>query len=203
MKNTLSKILCILLPYSLYALEIRKASLNDIQGISLLYHEAWHNTYKGLKTVDADLFATRTKESCFKQWLEYYHGKNSFILIALEDEKIVGILYAGTIKSKIPDEYIRIIGASDRDNVFDSEIYKLYLLPSCKHKGIGKRLLKSGLAELKALSFKKTAIYCLSENKEGCAFYEKNGGVLINTPRIVELNKDMNLYKVDLTDSYL
>jgi len=44
MKNTLSKILCILLPYSLYALEIRKANLSNIQGISLLYHEAWHNT---------------------------------------------------------------------------------------------------------------------------------------------------------------
>jgi ribosomal protein S18 acetylase RimI-like enzyme len=203
MKNTLSKILCILLPYSLYALEIRKANLSNIQGISLLYHEAWHNTYKGLKTVDPDLFTTRTKEKCFKQWLEYYQDKNSFIIVALEDEKIVGVLYAGPLKSKTPDKYAGTIKPRDKDKIFDSEIYKLYLLPSCKHKGIGTQLLKAGLAELKTMNFEKTLVYCLTENKNGCAFYEKKGGVLINAALVVEFNETMNIYTFDLATSCL
>jgi len=76
-------------------------------------------------------------------------------------------------------------------------------LPSCKHKGIGTQLLKAGLAELKTMNFEKTLVYCLTENKNGCAFYEKKGGVLINAALVVEFNETMNIYTFDLATSCL
>ena len=178
-------IIVLLLPINLLALEIREAHFDDIQELSLLYHQSWHDTYD---IIAPHLSTVRTQENCLQQWIQYYQTKTHFILIALEDKKIVGVIYAGKFENSKYKECAS----------YDSEIDKLYVMPALKNKGIGSQLLKACFNTLRARGNKKTIVLSLTKNKISNKFYEKHGGKLVLQPK-VEFNETMNAYGFDLT----
>lgn len=165
----------------LYALEIREPFVYEIKEISELYYHTWHDTYD---VIAPHLSAVRTKENCLKKWNNYYKkGDKHFVLVAIQNKKIVGVLYAGPIEDTTVQECA----------LYDSEVDKLYVASSMKNKGIGTQLLNAGFERLDALGFKKTVIRSLTKNKNTNIFYEKRGGLLLAQPT-VSFNEKMNVY---------
>lgn len=171
----------VLFSFGLVAVEIRQPHPSEIKDIAQLYYDAWHNTYD---SIAPHLSAVRTRQNCLKQWQQYHlKGNRSFILIALHNKKIVGVVFAGPLENKSPK-----ICAS-----YDSEIDKLYIAPALKNQGIGSQLLQACFAKLQSLGFQTTIVRCLTKNKNSNAFYEKRGGVLI-AQSTVAFNETMNIY---------
>jgi ribosomal protein S18 acetylase RimI-like enzyme len=164
----------------LFSVEIRKPTLAEIKDIAALYYTAWHATYD---TIAPHLSSVRTRENCLKQWTDYYHKKNHFILVAVQDRTIVGVIFAGPLENKNPSVCAN----------YDSEIDKLYVATNLKNQGIGSQLLKVGFDMLHARGFTKTIVRSLTKNHNTNKFYEKRGGILIAQP-VVQFNETMNIY---------
>jgi ribosomal protein S18 acetylase RimI-like enzyme len=170
---------------NLLSLEIRPPLKHEIEEVADLYYHTWHDTFDTLSS--ESLVKQRTKNNCLTQWQEYYNkGSRSFVLIALEEKKIVGILFGGPLEYKSKIQYPD----------YDCEINKLYVVSTLKNRGIGSNLLKAGFNLLRAYGFKKVIISSLSTNTSANKFYEKKGGILI-------AHSDggmMNVYGFDLID---
>lgn len=54
-------------------------------------------------------------------------------------------------------------------------IYHTAVSPEYRHKGIATKLVEEVMAAFKTLGINKTALVVFSKNKEGNAFWEKNG----------------------------
>lgn len=169
----------------LAALEVREPMSDEIKDISNLYFDSWHETYD---VIAPHLSSIRTRENCLKQWRGYHQKKNGyFMLIALQNKKIVGVIYAGPL----------LDNKNTACNSCDSEIDKLYVSPTLKNQGIGTNLLKECLKKLKDQGFKSTIVRSLSKNINTNKFYEKKGGILIGT-QTVAFNEKMNIYNFRL-----
>jgi len=176
-----------LLSFNLTALEIRKPFIDEIEAIAQLYFHAWHGTYDSF--APQVLSSERSYENCLEKWRNYYHkGDNHFILIALENNNIVGVLFAGPLENKNPKE------CED----YDSEIDKLYIAPSLKNRGIGTKLLQTAFTKLRSLGFKKVVARSMTRNEDANIFYEKRGAILIAQP-IVSFNEKMSIYGFNLS----
>lgn len=177
---------CILLcSLELGAIEIRPPRPHEVKEVADLYYDAWHTTYD---SIAPHLSAVKTREHCLKQWQQYSLKSNKhFILIALQNKKIVGVIFAGPLENRNPK-----VCAS-----YDSEIDKLYVAPASKKQGIGSQLLQACFAKLKALRYTTTLVRCLTKNKNSNAFYEKRGGVLIAQPTVA-FRETMNIYAFTL-----
>lgn len=169
---------------NLCALEIRHPLIQEIKEVAELYYNTWHDTFDTLSP--QYLVKQRTKDNCLTQWHEYYNKDGKyFMLVALEEKKIVGIIFGGPSENKFPIEC----------SGYDSEIDKLYVDSALKNKGIGSHLLKAGLNKLRNLGFKKTIICSLATNENSNKFYEKKGGLFIGH----SLDEAMNIYGFDLS----
>ena len=167
------------------ALEIRQPLKHEIEEVAELYYNTWHDTFDTLSP--QPLVKQRTKNSCLTQWQEYYNkGGKYFVLVALEDKKIVGTLFGGPLENKCQIEC----------SGYDSEIDKLYVDSTLRNNGVGSSLLKAGFNQLRTLGFKKTVICSLATNENSNKFYKKKGGVLIGHSD----GGAMNIYGFDLSE---
>lgn len=153
-----------------YSLEIREALETDNVQIAHVHYKSWHDTYKDIHS--ATLIAQHTP-----QWfLEYWHKKfydmaiasKNFVLVVVDQNKIVGFLMAGTIHN-----YQWLL------QEHDCEIHKFYLLPETQKQGIGTQLFLACMQKLRTMGFSKMLIRTLKENIKSCQFCRKHGGVCI------------------------
>jgi len=176
----------LLISLNLAALEIRKPTINEIKDIADVYYKSWHHTFD---SIAPHLSQVRTPENCLKKWQQYYRKSNThFILVGLIDKKIVGILFAGPLETKL-------IGIN---NDYDSEIDKLYVLPEFKNRGIGSVLFKEACNKLREYGFKGTIVQSLTKNKEANNFYQKKGGSLIKQ-HPANFNETLDIYGFKLS----
>ncbi len=77
----------------------------------------------------------------------------------------------------------------------DCELYALYVHPSEKRRGAGKRLLDEFKSEMKKEGKSRLCIWVLKENHPARRFYESQGGILNHTEKTVEFG-DMHLPEV-------
>lgn len=176
---------CTLLCINLNAFQIRAPYIYELKEIADLYHDSWHHTYD---TISPHLSASRTRESCFKKWQAYYaKGGKHFILIALQDNRILGVAFAGPLENT----YAGI--ASN----YDAEIDKLYILPGFENNGIGTLLFKACLDKLRSHGFKRMVLCSVAKNEPANIFYENKGCSLI-AQLAVESNEKMNIYGLNL-----
>jgi ribosomal protein S18 acetylase RimI-like enzyme len=91
-----------------------------------------------------------------------------YFLVAEVDGEIVGFIYGE-------------VAASSAENVIPKnedylEIDSLYLIPSCRHQGIGSRLLDELMARAKQGGVTYAALYSSNKNiRSILSFYEKHG----------------------------
>ena len=143
---------------------IRPATTEDAAGIAHTRVDTWRTTYRGLMpdTILDELNYLQATESVLKG-LEKSAELGWLNLAALtETGEVVGMSMCGPERS------------GDAD--FKGEIYGLYVLQRYQHVGIGRELVLEDVRFLIGNGFKSMLIWVLTDNHQGCAFYEAIGG---------------------------
>ena len=145
---------------------IRRKRKEDIEQIQKVITIAWQETYKGI--VDDDFLDNlpKTEEERIKKSQETFDEKDNNQFVLEVDNKIVGFINVG------------------KENTI-GEIYAIYILKQYKGNGFGKKLIETGIKELKKLGCTEMIIGCLQGNPSN-EFYKHLGGNIIKT-RIFKL----------------
>ncbi len=145
-------------------MEIRKASKEDIKGISKVYVDGWRTTYRGL--VPDDYLAELSYEESEKRWTNFLNNENgSFIYAAINDAgEMIGFAS----------------GKSSGGENFDGELYSLYLLEECRGLGVGRQLVSAVAKHFKENGIFSMMVWVMKKNKSGLGFYERLGGTEYN-----------------------
>ncbi|WP_028402099.1 GNAT family N-acetyltransferase [Ectobacillus panaciterrae] len=141
-------------------MEIRKASKEDIKGVSRVYVDSWRTTYRGL--VPDDYLDELSYEDAEKRWIDFLNNENEpFIYVAINDTgKIIGFASGKSIVEKN----------------FDGELYSLYLLQECRGLGVGRQLVSAVAKHFKEKGIYSMMVWVMKQNKSGLGFYERMGG---------------------------
>ena len=126
---------------------------NDISGKAYVHFKSWHETYSDL--VDAEFLKTITLEKCE----EIAHRRTDNIIVAVEDEKIIGFVGYGAYRGIDLLKY--------------GEIYAIYVLRNFHSRKIGYELMNAAFEQL--VEYKKIAVWVLRGNDRAINFYEKYG----------------------------
>ena len=151
--------------YSLRLLEpkddyiIRKNELKDQEQMAHIKIDGWRNTY------DKIIAARYLNELDYKKQTERYIASfdeyKDLVLVAVRGDEVLGY---------------SCFQLYDKEHNFDAELVSLYIKPSEKNKGIGTKLLKRTMKELKENYKTNMIVWCLSDNVNAIRFYEKLGG---------------------------
>lgn len=140
-------------------MEIKKATLCEVQDISRIHALSWKTAYKNivpqpyLDNLLLDFWVT-----AFQTWIQ---NKTIQVQIIYENGKPIGCAaYGKSRDEKLPDW---------------GEIVSLYLLPEYFGKSYGIELFKSVMCDIKQLGYKNVYLWVLKDNQRAKRFYEKNG----------------------------
>ena len=158
------------------ALSIHQATIEDVAAIAAIHVAGWRGAYDGI--LDPSYIESKTIDHRLNQWKEIFEKNESDIWIAKDEDKAVGFIGYGRLKTAPP-------GTSKIRPQYSSEIYALYLLPDFYRQGIGTGLFRQAAVNLKTQKHTSLCLWVLDRNKRGCHFYEALGGQRI-AKKIVE-----------------
>ena len=140
---------------------LRQAERADIHSMASVVVNAWRFAYTDF--LPADMMEEWVSQERFiSRFRENWHLPNFRLVACGEEGTILGFA--------LQRQPCKLDG-------FDAEIGGLYIDPSASRKGIGKLLVKAMVEYFIGSGHRSMAIHTLAENKIGCAFYEKIGGM--------------------------
>lgn len=158
---------------------IRKKEKKDCQAIAHVVTVAWNETYKGIVP---DWFLEHLKENeeerAENSFNEFDENNNHQFVLEVDNE-FVGFVNVG----KTYDEEYENCG----------EIFALYIIGKYKGFGFGRKLVDTGIKELKALGYNSMLISCLKGNPSN-EFYKHIGGKYIKDGLFEKLELPENVY---------
>lgn len=152
-------------------MNIRRATLEDVDGIARVHVESWLSTYKGL--ISEAYLSRITVEGRKRNWLPVFQEpeERHQTILVLEDE-------AGTIRGFISGGECR-----EGDLPFDAEIYSIYLLEGCQKQGYGAALLHE-LTDILGSEGHRSVMAWVLEGNPALRFYQKVGGTVARRKQI-------------------
>ena len=149
------------------SIRIRKADVNDSDGIARVHIDTMRSTYQGI--YPQDFLAGLSHDESRHRWdTVYLSPKSHDVTYVAEDgsKKIVGFVICG----------------EDRDNdpTYTGEVIGLYILQSMQKRGIGKKLMLAAMKDLRSRGFDSMIVWVLADNPSR-HFYEKLGGEHVKT----------------------
>jgi len=126
----------------------------EIRGKAFVHRSAWHEAYPGLVSAEypEKLTLEKCEEPAFRQ--------RTNLLIALENDKVIGFVGYGDRGAEAPD---------------CGEIFALYVLSDYYGKGVGAQLMQAGLERLR--DYPEVSLWVLKDNARAIRFYRKCGFV--------------------------
>ncbi|MGE7949319.1 N-acetyltransferase family protein [Lysinibacillus sp. NPDC093688] len=149
-------------------MKIRKANIQDAQGIGKVHVDSWRTTYKGI--LPDDFLNNLSYKQRTELWKKNISDATNYVLVAeTEQGKIIGFATSGTRKTNsVPNS---------------TDLTSIYLLEEYHGKGIGKQLLKEIFTYFKQKGYEKVFVEVLAENKTRY-FYEYYGAQYVNNIEI-------------------
>ncbi|WP_423744195.1 GNAT family N-acetyltransferase (plasmid) [Haladaptatus sp. SPP-AMP-3] len=151
-------------------MDIRPATVDDVDDIRRIVRSAWDDTYGFL--------SEREQEVAFEEWygsdrLEaQLNADDAIVLVSAADSELVGFAYATT--------------DIDPERVGESEIRSIYVAPDEWRAGVGSDLLTAIEDRVSDRGFTQLSAPIFAENEPGRAFFEANGFERIEE-RVVDL----------------
>jgi GNAT superfamily N-acetyltransferase len=143
---------------------VRRATASDAAALCVVRHRAWKATYTGLipQTMldEMDLGAT------YAAWwpsLRMPVSRRHITLVAGKPGTVVGFAVTGPTRD------------DDLDPAIAGDLNLLYIDPTAKGLGIGKRLLQAAMATLHDNGFTDLRLWTVQGNSHARSFYERNG----------------------------
>jgi len=146
-------------------ISIRSALVEDVAGIARLHRAIWCETYRDL--APAEVYRILDEDFRRVRWADMLTNprKDQRVLLAEQGARLVGI---GAI-------------AAPSEPAFEGrgEIKSLYIDPSIKRQGLGRRLMRAMMGELASMGYSGAALGVVVGNEPAIAFYRALGGRLI------------------------
>jgi ribosomal protein S18 acetylase RimI-like enzyme len=148
-------------------MEIRLATLRDAEAIARVHVDAWIETYTGLlpdALIEAlpDSYAQRVK--LWSSVLESGRERSSLYVVEA-DLRVVGFAHCGAPLHELEG--------------FDGEITAIYLLKRAQGQGVGRRLMRVIVEDLRGRGYRSMAVWVLKTNLPAVGFYQRLGGEYI------------------------
>lgn len=138
---------------------IRAATIDDAIAIALLRYQSWQETYRGIVSDEyLDAMTLAEGEERWKFILSHPSTHKFNVVITNEKEEVVGFVSGGK--------------ARDNETKTEGEIYALYLIKKYHQLGLGKKLFRHGVDELRKLGFQSFSVFVLTQNPT-LNFYRK------------------------------
>lgn len=154
--------------------QIRKAALEDAEGIAKVHINSWRSTYKGI--ISDDFLNKLNIESGIERWkgrLKNPSEKYRILIAENDKQQIIGFIDGGQNR-----------GETDK---YDGELYSFYLLEEVQKQGIGREMLRAFAEEQKNNGFFNMIVWVLKDNPARI-FYEKMGGIYLEAKCLEELS---------------
>ena len=139
-------------------MEILFAKFQDAHSIARIHIDAWRDTYKGY--MNENYLASFTVEKTEKFWQEVIRKNQSQLLIARNEENVVGFLV------------FEIVNNLRKKKM---GIKSLYVSPKIKRRGTGSNLIKSALKKIEKTNYDEVFLWVLQKNIIARKFYSKIG----------------------------
>lgn len=139
---------------------LRRARVDDAQGIAAVHVAAWQAAYRGL--MPDDYLASLRAEARADFWRRALAAEPHPVLVAERAGRIVGFASCGPPRDA---------GApADR-----GELYAIYIDPAVWSSGVGRALCQAALGALRAAGFTAASLWVLAGNTRAIRFYERAG----------------------------
>ena len=158
---------------------IRKSEKKDCEAIAHIITIAWNETYKGIVPDDFLTGLYENEEERATNSYNKFNEKDNHQYVLEVDNNVVGFVNVGS-----SDE-------TDYDNC--GEIHAVYIINGYKGYGFGKKLIETGINELKEMGYDRMIIGCLVGNPSN-KFYEHIGGKYIKQRIFEKLQLPENVY---------
>lgn len=144
------------------AIAIRTAKMSDAADIADVHEAAWRFAYRGI------LPGTELERMISRRGPEWWRRAvaRRVPIVVLE----VGSHVRG---------YITYGASRMRTLPYRAEVYELYIQPECIGLGFGRRLFRTVQQRLARRGHDALVVWCLKDNVDGCAFYERMGGRIV------------------------
>jgi len=153
-------------------LKIREATASDIDGIAFVHAASWKTTYRGL--ISDEFLDKITVEARRKLWIRNFENPNKDeVMYVAEDGAgmIIGFANGGARRG------------SDLSDLYDAELYALYLLKEQQGKGLGRQLIRSVAQNLLEKNYSSFMTWVVTGNP-AIHFYHKVGGQSVATKEV-------------------
>ena len=159
---------------------IRRAKISDCKTIGFIHVESCKAAYKGI-IPDSVLNSVSAKRMA-----DYYYRvlvkKAQDVVLIFKDDKPAG--------------YMSLIEYRNKNNNYSAmQVYRIYLLPSYRHQGLGTELINWGIKEAKDKGHSKLFLWVIKENLSARKFYEKLGLRYDGTARRINNGKMLTIYR--------
>ena len=142
------------------AIEIRKSFPTDAYTLTLLGDISWKNAYYDVLPNGILNEMVRNLDARVRHLMDQIL-ENNRILVAVDGEKLVGFVFYAKAQNSFYEA--------------EAEIRDIYILPEYQNQGIGTKLFKQAVEELKKLGFSSMILYCPFPGSSNL-FFEKMGG---------------------------
>lgn len=157
-------------------MNIRLASINDIEGIARVHLESWKTTYKD---IISDAFLSNISlEGRIRNWIWNFNNPNkdeTTFVLENKNGHIVGFINGGISR--------------ETDLEYNAELYAIYLLKEVQGMGYGRLLFNKLIEVLKLKKYDSLMLWVLEDNPS-VYFYKDLGGEII-TNKEIQIGEDI------------
>lgn len=133
-------------------MKIRHAETEDVKEIRKVAMKSWVDTYR-------DFISEESIREVVDDWYDTHdlldQVKDPVFFVAEDEGEIIGFIHASEDTK--------------------SHLHRLYLLPEHQGKGLGSRLYKKMIEELKKNGVEEIELEVLAKNSKGLGFYREKG----------------------------
>ena len=157
--------------------QIRRASLEDAEGIANVHVESWRTTYNGIMkdSIIAGLDIGRKTEL----WRSNITLEGNIVLVIVKGGKIIGFACGSEVKEGEYPEY-------------DGDVTSIYFYKEEQGNGYGKRLLDALFEEFHQVGFRNAIVKVLNQN-DSRYFYERVGAKLLDSQEVPQYGEGLKL----------
>lgn len=170
-------------------MKIRKAVLEDAEGIAKVHVDSWRTTYKEI--IPSSYLNDLSYVQRTELWKSNISKEENYVVVAEEETgQIIGFA----------DSWRRENNTTENSG----DLTSIYLLEEYQGKGVGKMLLKELFNHYKEKGYEKIFVEVLEDNKTRY-FYEHYGAKLVDTAQIKINGEILNelIYEWDDVDEVI
>lgn len=157
---------------------IRKATVDDAEGIAQVHVDSWQAAYLGLIPVPVlNSLSVQVKAVNWRRILSGNTTPGSRTWVLVGDGAVLGFASVGPTRDE--DDHPRTVG----------EVYAIYLSPQVWGRGLGAELFEAALDDLEARRFTTITIWVLEGNARARRFYELQSFLLDGARRPVQVGQ--------------